>query len=49
MVSVGHNGFCYSSTTIGSNDYCLGFIVAVLYPSHENYRAAGLQLRCLSE
>ncbi|WP_294599297.1 hypothetical protein [uncultured Rikenella sp.] len=49
LVSVGSNGFSYSSSVSGSNGVYLHFVVTYLNPSSAGYRAHGFQLRCLSE
>ena len=48
-VSVGHDGFSYSSSVSGNSGVYLGFYVTGLVPSSSNGRAYGFQLRCLSE
>ncbi|WP_294600945.1 hypothetical protein [uncultured Rikenella sp.] len=48
-MSIGHYGFCYSSSVSGSGGVYLGFYVTSLNPSDASSRGHGLQLRCLSE
>ncbi|WP_297831208.1 hypothetical protein [uncultured Rikenella sp.] len=48
-VSVGGNGYSWSSTVSGTGGMYLGFSVTELSPSSTAGRASGLQLRCLSE
>ncbi|WP_299457482.1 hypothetical protein [uncultured Rikenella sp.] len=49
LLSVGSNGYSWSSTVSGTNGMYLNFNVAWLYPSNANGHAYGFQLRCLSE
>ncbi|WP_294600087.1 hypothetical protein [uncultured Rikenella sp.] len=52
-MSVGRNGYSWSSTSYDSGDHYRGmylyFSATALYPSSTPDRAPGLQLRCLSE
>ncbi len=46
---VGNNGYSWSSTVTGSNAHFLDFGYYGVGPQDGNYRAYGLQLRCLQE
>ena len=46
--SVGY-GYSWASTVSGTNGMNLNFRSQLLYTSRSDYRAYGLQLRCLSE
>ena len=49
LMSNGHYGFGWSSTTSGSGGLDLHFNSQGLIPDHADYRGRGFQLRCLSE
>ncbi|WP_294600090.1 hypothetical protein [uncultured Rikenella sp.] len=48
-MSVGYDGYSYSSTVSNTLGIVLYFYTQRLRPSYASYRAHGLQLRCLSE
>ena len=48
-VSVGNNGFSWSSATSGIYGLDLNFHSQPLYTSYSDSRAHGFQLRCLTE
>ncbi len=48
-MSVGYDGYSWSSAVSGSHGVYLGFNVTLLYLGYANSRGFGIQLRCLSE
>ncbi|MDE5945228.1 MAG: hypothetical protein K2G93_06570 [Rikenella sp.] len=47
--SVGTSGYCWSSSDLNNYSYYLHFSRGGILPKDGNYRASGLQLRCLQE
>ncbi|WP_300400169.1 hypothetical protein [uncultured Rikenella sp.] len=47
--SVGSNGHSWATIVSESKSFHLSFNASILLPNSTNYRAYGLQLRCLSE
>lgn len=49
LYAVGNDGCSWSSSIAGTDAHNLGFGYSWLYPQGSNYRAYGLQVRCLKE
>ncbi|WP_300829473.1 hypothetical protein [uncultured Rikenella sp.] len=48
-IGIGSDGFSWSSTASGNTGVYSHFSTQYLNPGRANFRAYGLQLRCLSE
>ncbi|MDE5944827.1 MAG: hypothetical protein K2G93_04490 [Rikenella sp.] len=49
MYYVGFHGYSWASSVTGSHGYFLDITHSRIAPNTSNYRAFGLQLRCLQE
>ncbi|WP_300729162.1 hypothetical protein [uncultured Rikenella sp.] len=48
-MSTGNEGSVWSASPNGTNGVYLRFVMNAIQPSHLNYRAGAIPLRCLSE